>query len=201
MLPRIWKQEAAIFSFAQFQRSCNYFLIPLQAPTYISPHTSSLGIHGPSRSLCLFPWCHHQPCHISPAINRPCAVLLSVCSHPSQCSIRRLLLMIINPWRSNSNSLTAQPFFLAIICLFVLVFTFGILSTAISEAQMLIGWMRQDLLISLSQLGISFQIRTLKVAPGWMWSMCASARCLILLQSPVTQGRTFGSQLRRDCCL
>lgn len=47
-----------------------------------------------------------------------------------------------------------------------------------SQAQMLMGWMRWALLIFPCRLSNSCQIRTLKVAPGWMWSLCLTQMCV-----------------------
>lgn len=41
-----------------------------------------------------------------------------------------------------------------------------------SQAQMLMSWMRQGLLIFPCRLSNSCQIRTLKVTPGWVQSLC-----------------------------
>lgn len=85
----------------------------------------------------------------------------------------------------------SSPFLLAIIRLFVLVFTFDVLLTTIGVRSKRLRW---ALLILPCRLGNSGQIRTLKAAPGWMRNIspCASARCVALWQSPATQARYLG---------
>lgn len=63
------------------------------------------------------------------------------------------------------------------------------------------GWMRWALLTFPCRLSNSCQIRMLKVASGWMWSIshCASARCVPLLQSPATQAEYLGHGFVETC--
>lgn len=133
MLPKIWKQVAITLSFAEsFKEVAITSLLCFKLPPPFPCIGPAEELTAPSRSLRLIPWRHHQLCPISPAINRPLAafslaqhLLSSVKTLPVKAGPGYHSLKISRPPTGS------PPFFSVIICLFVLVFTFDMLSTAI----------------------------------------------------------------------
>lgn len=133
MLPKIWKEVAITLRFAEsFKEVAITSLLCFKLPPLFPSTGPVQELTAPSRSPHLIPWRHHQLCPISPAINRPLAAF---------CLAQRLLSSVTTlPVKAGPGYHSPKisrpptgspPFFSVIICLFVLVFTFDMLSAAI----------------------------------------------------------------------